>query len=268
MANNSAIYIDAAARIAYDHGYGHGYKDGCIAERENLSKGQSTGELAGYAQGYEDGSAAEKAKEDKTRAAEVVSTASLKMIAYQQGFDAGASKGYEDAEEVYKKHLEQKLTGDEDMDALLNECLKVLTVKGNDYTQGKGNLDRLNNFTSGATALGLQPRQVLAVYLYKHLTAVLRYLKEGQVESEPIEGRIVDCINYFLLLGKMIAHEKVTAKVPPPDKAAAADERHASGGLENHTDERCDMCKGRKCPNASFCIVRDCYGLICKCKEK
>lgn len=208
---------------------------GCSEYDNGWMQGRRAGEATGYAKGYHDGlgDSSKPKTDDESIALRGYNQAikdRLAGIGFSQEYQDGSSEwrlGYDQgivdidskADEAYKEGLEEgltscknqsvdALTGDEDMDALLKECLKVLTVKGNDYTQGKGNLDRLNNFTTGAEALGLQPRQVLAVYLYKHLTAVLRYLKEGQVESEPIEGRIVDCINYFLLLGKLIAHEK------------------------------------------------------------
>ena len=125
-------------------------------------------------------------------------TASERAV-YEIGFKAGVES---------KSEKIQHLTGDADIDTVLRDCLKTLVVKGNDYTQGEGSSNRLKNFNDGAANLGITPRQVLAVYLWKHLCAVLRFLKEGQVESEPIEGRILDCINYFLLLSKMVAEDK------------------------------------------------------------
>jgi hypothetical protein len=38
------------------------------------------------------------------------------------------------------------------------------------------------------------------VYFYKHVSAVWRFLKDGKVESEPIDGRLHDVINYSILL--------------------------------------------------------------------
>lgn len=102
------------------------------------------------------------------------------------------------------------MTGDKDFDETLEECFKVLGVKGADYTVGSK--DRLANFNRGAELLGMRPEQVLAVYWYKHVTAVLNYIKTGgQSESEPIQGRITDNINYMLLFSKMVKEKERVA---------------------------------------------------------
>ena len=79
-------------------------------------------------------------------------------------------------------------------------CWKIYVVKGNDYTRGKGDLDRTDNFKMAAENNGITPLQAWGVYFYKHVSAVWRFLKDGKVESEPIEGRIHDVINYSILL--------------------------------------------------------------------
>lgn len=101
------------------------------------------------------------------------------------------------------------IEGDEDFQAVLKECDRLLTVKGHDYTQGdlKRAHGRLKNFYRSAEKLGVPARTVLAVYLAKHMDAIETFLKLGQVESEPIEGRICDAINYLLLLAKMVRVE-------------------------------------------------------------
>ena len=103
-----------------------------------------------------------------------------------------------------EQKMETKLTGDPDFDELLQECIKTLEIKGGDYTVGAGDKDRLYNFRTAAAGFDITPEQALGVYLFKHWTAVQRFCKEGQVESEPIRGRLVDVINYCLLLHKMI----------------------------------------------------------------
>jgi len=87
---------------------------------------------------------------------------------------------------------------------LLNDCIKILDVKGNDYTVGAGDKDRLFNFRSAAQQIGGSMLQVWYVYFYKHLTSVQRYVKDGKVESEPIRERIKDLINYLYLLTLII----------------------------------------------------------------
>lgn len=72
--------------------------------------------------------------------------------------------------------------------------------KGRDYT---GEEDALANLRD-RPEVGLTGGQVLWVYLDKHLRAIQRYILEGQVESEPIEGRIHDAVLYLLLLGALV----------------------------------------------------------------
>lgn len=102
------------------------------------------------------------------------------------------------------------IANDPDFAACMEGCDKLLTVKGSDYTGGGEQEDRarLKNFFDCGRDLGLSPFKILAVYWHKHVTAVYTFLKRGQVESEPIEGRIMDVINYMLLLYKLIAVEK------------------------------------------------------------
>lgn len=76
--------------------------------------------------------------------------------------------------------------------------------KGHDYA---GDDDALANFKKDDQRLRkiVQNDPKLAkwyVYFDKHYEAVMTFLEEGDVKSEPIEGRIHDAILYlFLLLG-------------------------------------------------------------------
>lgn len=76
---------------------------------------------------------------------------------------------------------------------------KINEAKGHDYA---GDDDALANFKQQGVALGLTPEQVWGVFAGKHWAAVMTFIREGDVASEPIEGRIHDVILYsFLLLG-------------------------------------------------------------------
>lgn len=99
------------------------------------------------------------------------------------------------------------MTGDPDIDAMLERCFKILKVKGDDYTIGNAEKDRLHNFRTVANFTGLGMPAVWAVYFYKHVSAIFSFVKGG-TESEPIEERIADAINYLLLLSKMVAEMK------------------------------------------------------------
>lgn len=73
--------------------------------------------------------------------------------------------------------------------------------KGADYA---GDDDVCANFKHHAELLGLTPEQIWAVYAGKHWDAIVTYCREGQVESEPIDGRIRDVIVYCFLLLAMV----------------------------------------------------------------
>lgn len=74
-------------------------------------------------------------------------------------------------------------------------------TKGADYS---GDEDVLANFKRNAKRLGLTKEQVLGVYMNKHLDAIDTYIRDGNIKSEPIEGRISDAIVYLLLLRAMV----------------------------------------------------------------
>lgn len=77
----------------------------------------------------------------------------------------------------------------------INDC------KGHDYA---GDVDAFKNFKSIAERVGVTPFQVWAVYALKHWDSVLTFVREGDVASEPIEGRLHDIILYsYLLLGML-----------------------------------------------------------------
>jgi hypothetical protein len=88
-------------------------------------------------------------------------------------------------------------------DELFSKAAGVSKVKGQDYTVGSE--DVLENFKAVAKRTGLSPEKVLAIYLMKHQDAIANYIRTGgQSESEPIEMRIVDNINYLCLLWGLI----------------------------------------------------------------
>lgn len=84
-------------------------------------------------------------------------------------------------------------------DAAYKQIASINDVKGHDYA---GDEDALANFKEAARQLGVSPYVIWYVYFHKHWSAIQTFLKEGDVASEPIEGRIYDAILYlFLLLG-------------------------------------------------------------------
>ena len=72
-----------------------------------------------------------------------------------------------------------------------------------------GNEDKLKNFKSIGERLGLSASMVCMVYLLKHVDSIRNYVLEGkEFSDEPIEGRMHDARNYFLLLGAIIKKKK------------------------------------------------------------
>lgn len=82
----------------------------------------------------------------------------------------------------------------------------IMKSKGSDYTD---NLDRLSNFKIVGELVGVDPRVVWAVYSAKHFIAIANYCGRGKTESEPIDGRISDLINYLLLLKGLVVESRV-----------------------------------------------------------
>jgi len=90
----------------------------------------------------------------------------------------------------------------------LKETLELSDTKRIEYTESNYDDNVLWNFDNIANALNLEPEQVLAVYLSKHLSSLNNYLKTATTYAEPIEGRIQDIINYLLLLIAMIQRKE------------------------------------------------------------
>jgi len=99
---------------------------------------------------------------------------------------------------------------------LLNECIeqdkKLGETKGADYTIG--NSDRLNNFKTVGELVccphcqkPVGPRAVWAVYVMKHILALLAWAKTGKVESEGLKSRAFD-VRLYMPLGLGIAKEQ------------------------------------------------------------
>lgn len=93
---------------------------------------------------------------------------------------------------------------------IFDSCVELTRTKGEDYT--KGNIDVLSNFKEG-DFLGLTPYQTIGVYMKKHTDAIFNYIKTGgSCESEPIEERINDNINYLIFLQALIEEEEDNKK--------------------------------------------------------
>lgn len=99
------------------------------------------------------------------------------------------------------------------MDNTFERMKELNTKKGKDYA---GDEDALSNFKAAAERLGVTPFQIWAVYADKHWSAIMSFCKEGQLESEPIEGRIDDVMVYCTLLLGLIK-DRVEAEIGPDE---------------------------------------------------
>jgi len=84
---------------------------------------------------------------------------------------------------------------------ILKEAKSLRIRKGNDYS---GKVDVNSNFKRLAQKLNVSPEFILWVYLTKHLDSIETFVRNGKVESEAIEGRIIDAVNYLLILNSLI----------------------------------------------------------------
>lgn len=91
------------------------------------------------------------------------------------------------------------------MEEVWSDIRQLNLQKGKDYA---GDDDALRNFKVNAERNGLTKYQVWGVYAGKHWDAVSSFIRNGQVESEPIEARINDLLVYLLLLRGLIEEDK------------------------------------------------------------
>jgi len=77
--------------------------------------------------------------------------------------------------------------------------LDAYAVLANARQEYASDVDWLENFNVIATILGVAPREVLLVYLMKHITSICK----NTSLREPMRGRIIDAMNYLRLLALM-----------------------------------------------------------------
>jgi hypothetical protein len=91
---------------------------------------------------------------------------------------------------------------------LLATAKRIADSKRPAYTVGSP--DVLANFKRIGDRTTLGPLKVLDVYLLKHIDSITAY-SDGDIEqSEPIEGRFADAINYLLLKYALLVERRDT----------------------------------------------------------
>lgn len=96
------------------------------------------------------------------------------------------------------------------LDADFAEIRRINETKGHDYA---GDADALSNFKRDderVRKIALNDPALLKwyVYFHKHLDAIFTFLEEGDVKSEPIDGRIFDAVLYLELLKGLIVERR------------------------------------------------------------
>jgi len=88
-------------------------------------------------------------------------------------------------------------------------CLQLLDKKGRDYTQG--GTDGFKNFRrmkQRFTRLKADEIDMIAVMLYKQMDAIETWVDFRKLQSEPIDQRIADAVNYLLLMYAAIVEKQ------------------------------------------------------------
>ena len=95
------------------------------------------------------------------------------------------------------------------------ECLRTMNTKGKEYA---GSDDKFANFKRLAKKYNVPAEEICGIYMTKHLDSIDSFIRERQTGksvteietrlSEPIGGRIMDAINYLLILKGLIDEER------------------------------------------------------------
>lgn len=118
------------------------------------------------------------------------------------------------------------------LDSTFGDLYTLNAEKGHDYA---GDENVFSNFERGAEKFGLRREQVLGIFLAKHLDAIDTWIREGEVRSEPIDGRIQDAVMYLLLLLGMASESdsKRSGGTGVPKAPLLKREGHLSPGNEH-----------------------------------
>lgn len=109
------------------------------------------------------------------------------------------------------------------VDEIFSQCKDVLITKGREYQSNvQEGVNVFANFERGANLTGVNRETILFVYLSKHYDSISTYIKDQQLQrerkmTEPIDGRIIDAINYLILLYGMVQQKKRSISAKPPN---------------------------------------------------
>jgi len=97
------------------------------------------------------------------------------------------------------------MTGDKELDELLLRVHEIFRTKGIDYGAEE---DRLHQFRTSAAKSNVTMKQVLGIFMDKHLTSLEKWIKGEELRGEPIEEKLLDIICYSMLGYKIAKEEK------------------------------------------------------------
>ena len=109
-----------------------------------------------------------------------------------------------------KKVSKKKVMNREDMALLMQEIIH--NVEGaresgqDEYAREEKNA--FANFERVAEYLNINRKEVLMVYLLKHIDGITSYIKGQISQREDVTGRITDAITYLCLLWGMVESER------------------------------------------------------------
>ncbi len=100
-------------------------------------------------------------------------------------------------------------------DETTNKCRKIMEVKNNDYTGGKGSDDPFANFRS-ATILGVHPVTGILMRVMDKIQRIKTFTNDGQlsVKGETVDDACEDIINYAILAKAMLKQEREANRQP------------------------------------------------------
>lgn len=111
------------------------------------------------------------------------------------------------------------------MDKVFDECRALRNAGQAEYAHADE--QAFANFMRVAERMGVNKKQVLMVYMEKHLDGVHSFLKGHTSQREDVRGRINDIIVYACLLRGMIDEEKDHANASEQNRFA----QQMQGGL-------------------------------------
>jgi len=84
--------------------------------------------------------------------------------------------------------------------SILDEATRVRRIALKEYARSENVFE---NFEDTAARLGITREEVAYVFLDKHIRGIASYIRGNKSQRDSIRGRIVDAINYLLILASM-----------------------------------------------------------------